>query len=229
MKPERRNSKRLAEVAFSPTSYNKNVNSKKSHIENVTIESGKKSSAAKRPRTVIENPKENDDIDVFDDTPLYDIIRLKNIETRERLFNELNISQTLIALKQSTPGSSKPTKPSNRGLAAVKRSSLPNPLPERKSLRLQKIDADSGLQLPDKEPTKYSFRSVDDRPRPPLEDLFIKDVAEWREFDDMDKLVQDKTDYLKKLTASQSYDAKTKASFDGDIPKTIQNLKINVS
>ena len=226
MKPERRNSKRLAEVAFSPTSYNKNVNSKKSHIENVTIESGKKSSAVKRPRSVIENPKEND---VIDDTPLYDIIRQKNIETRERLFNELNISQTLIALKQSTPGSSKPTKPSNRGLAAVKRSSLPNPLPERKSLRLQKIDADTGLELPEKEPTKYSFRSVDDRPRPPLEDLFIKDVAEWREFDDMDKLVEDKTDFLKKLTASQSYDAKTKASFDGDIPKTIQNLMINVS
>ena len=216
MKPERRNSKRLAEVALSPASYTDSVN----------IETDKKSNAAKRPRSVIDKPKENNDID---STPLYDIIRQKNIETRERLFNELNISQTLAELKQATPSSAKQSKPSNRGLAAVKRSSLPNLLPERKSLRLQKIDADTGLQLPDKEPTKYSIRSAEDRPRPPLEDLYPKDVADWRDFDDMEQIVQGKADYLKKLMASQSYDAKTKSSFDGDIPKTIQNLKINVS
>ncbi len=57
---------------------------------------------------------------------------------------------------------------------------------------------------------KYKFdrRSFEDRPRPPLEELGIKDVAEWRETEGLDELVEKKTNYLKKLTSSQDFDSK---------------------
>lgn len=42
---------------------------------------------------------------------------------------------------------------SRRGLASVKKEK--EILPARKSLRLQNIDADTGLKLPEKEPTMY--------------------------------------------------------------------------
>jgi hypothetical protein len=96
-------------------------------------------------------------------------------------------------------------------------------------LRLQKIDADTGLQLPDKEPTKYSFRSAEDRPRPPLEDLVIKDVAEWGETEDLDRLVEEKTKYLKMLTGSQAYDSKYKSSFERFVEQGLRKLQITVS
>ncbi len=96
-------------------------------------------------------------------------------------------------------------------------------------MRLQKIDAETGLQLPDKEPTKYSFRSAEDRPRPPLEDLLIKDVAEWGETEDLDRLVEEKTKYLKMLTGSQAYDSNHKSSFERGVEQGLSKLQISVS
>ena len=54
-------------------------------------------------------------------------------------------------------------------------------LPPRKSLRLQRIDADTGLQLPEKEPTAYSFAPVDDNPRPPCTELSLQEIVSDRE------------------------------------------------
>merc|ERR1719433_378278 len=61
-----------------------------------------------------------------------------------------------------------------RGLVVKKEAEIYEP---RKSLRLQRIDADTGIQLPEKEPTAYSFAPVDDNPRPPVADLSLEDIV----------------------------------------------------
>ena len=206
MKPTKIRPKRKASESLSPGS----------NIENVS----------KKPRNV----KTSLVVENEDEIPLYDVIRQKNIESRERLFNELKIGEVLNDLKQSEY-SSPSSKASKRGLKSVSVAEK-NLLPERKSLRLQKIDAETGLQLPEKEPTQFRVRSFEERPRPPLEDLAIKDVAEWKDVDDPEelaKLVQEKTDYLKNLTARQEYDSKHKASFDGYLADHLKKLKITVS
>jgi hypothetical protein len=55
-------------------------------------------------------------------------------------------------------------------------------------------------------------------------------VAEWRPTDDvdLDKLAEDKTDFVKKLTGSQAFDLKQKSSFDGDLEDQLKQLKITV-
>ena len=158
----------------------------------------------------------------------YEIIRQRNIETRERLFNELKIGESLNSLNQGITPSGK-AKASNRGLAAVKKAKEAAASPARKSLRLQKIDAETGLQLPEKEPTRFVVRSFEDRPRLPLEDLDLKAVAEWRETEDLDQLVEQKANYLKSLTSSQDFDSKDKSSFDGELGESLRKLQITVS
>ena len=49
--------------------------------------------------------------------------------------------------------------------------------PVRKSLRLQRIDADTGISLPEKEPTSYHIREDDTPLRPPLKELTIEDMT----------------------------------------------------
>ena len=158
----------------------------------------------------------------------YEIIRQRNIETRERLFNELKIGEALNSLSHGSTPSGK-AKASNRGLAAVKKVKEAAEAPSRKSLRLQKIDAETGLQLPEKEPTRFVVRSFEDRPRLPLEDLDLKDVAEWRQTEDLDQLVEQKAGYLKGLTSSQDFDSKSKSSFDGELEEKLRKLQITVS
>ena len=158
----------------------------------------------------------------------YEVIRQRNIETRERLFNELKIGEALNSLSHGLTPSGK-AKASNRGLAAVKKVKEAAEAPSRKSLRLQKIDAETGLQLPEKEPTRFVVRSFEDRPRLPLEDLDLKDVAEWRETEDLDQLVEQKAGYLKGLTSSQDFDSKSKSSFDGELEEKLRKLQITVS
>lgn len=64
---------------------------------------------------------------------------------------------------------------SRRGLSAPTNQKPPLE-PVRKSLRLQKIDADTGLSLPEKEPTRY-FVPDEDPQRPPLTDLTLEDLC----------------------------------------------------
>ena len=47
----------------------------------------------------------------------------------------------------------------------------------RKSLRLQKVDADTGLSLPEKEPTRYYIQEDDTPIRPALKELTIEDIT----------------------------------------------------
>ena len=81
----------------------------------------------------------------------YEKLRLENIAMRERKFNELNLSNIASDLSNLSAQTKKTV--SRRGLQS-KKENLPLE-PVRKSLRLQNIDADTGLQLPEKEPTRY--------------------------------------------------------------------------
>ena len=81
----------------------------------------------------------------------YDKIRQKNIEERERMFRELQLTESKTRLSDSLNLTKKvKTFASHRGLAAKKAQANE---PVRKSLRLQNIEAETGLKLPDKEPT----------------------------------------------------------------------------
>ena len=83
----------------------------------------------------------------------YDKIRQKNIEERQRKFQELQLNEAKTRLSDSL-NLAKKAKPSTsrRGLAAIKKEQSNNE-PVRRSLRQQKIEAETGLKLPDKEPT----------------------------------------------------------------------------
>jgi len=114
----------------------------------------------------------------------------------------------------------KKKQPSRRGLVVKKESEI---LPPRKSLRLQRVDADTGLQLPDKEPSSYSFGpAVDDNPRPPLADLDLKDIVSGAE---KGVELQDKHDFL--ATVSQSLGGiDSGASFSGNVVNQLKALKL---
>lgn len=118
----------------------------------------------------------------------YELIRLKNIEARQKMFAELEISQSKQSLSDSF-SQGKSYNASQRGLAAKK--DKVEDLPRRQSLRLQKIDADTGLQLPDKEPTVYVL--PDEHPRQALATLGLSE------------LITDPTENGTQLKTSQSF------------------------
>merc|ERR1712241_1395783 len=98
--------------------------------------------------------KEESDYD--DDYPVdYEQKRLQNIADRKAKIDELKISDISFELT-SDLNVSKNKNASRRGLSAIPQQQRQKEiLPPRKSLRLQNIDADTGLQLPEKEPTHY--------------------------------------------------------------------------
>ncbi len=115
---------------------------------------------------------------------------------------------------------------SRRGLSAPSREPVPLE-PVRKSLRLQKIDADTGLQLPDKEPTSY--RIVDDEPqRPPLTDLTLEELENNNE--DWEVTAKYFSDKVQPFLSSKKSTAK-KSIFDNPstLGSSIKALKITVS
>ena len=109
----------------------------------------------------------------------YEKIRLKNIADRQLKFNELKIEDKVSDLSSSFHEAiEKPKRNvSRRGLSAVVVPKEKVFEPVRKSLRLQKIDADTGLSLPEKEPTRYHSYEVEADLRPPLKDLSIEELT----------------------------------------------------
>ena len=98
----------------------------------------------------------------------YEKIRERNIQTRERMFRELQITTAKDKLNESLGKSKgKTSRPSKRGLAAEDRKGRSSPAePVRKAMRLQKLEADGAFKLPEKEPTAYAtFSSRDEHPR----------------------------------------------------------------
>ena len=86
----------------------------------------------------------------------YEKIRQKNIAERQRKFQELQLNEAKTRLSDSlnlAPAAKKArANTSYRGLAVKKEKEQSNE-PVRKSLRLQNIEAETGLKLPEKEPT----------------------------------------------------------------------------
>ena len=87
----------------------------------------------------------------------YEKIRQKNIEERQRKFQELQLNEAKTRLSDSlnlAPAAKKArANTSYRGLAVKKEKAEQSNEPVRKSLRLQNIEAETGLKLPEKEPT----------------------------------------------------------------------------
>jgi len=105
----------------------------------------------------------------------YEQKRLQNIADRKAKIDELKITDISFELS-SDLNVSKNKNASRRGLSAVPQQK--EILPPRKSLRLQNIDADTGLQLPEKEPTHYRIYDQYDEPqRLPLQDLNLDDLC----------------------------------------------------
>ena len=116
--------------------------------------------------------------------------------------------------------------PSKRGLAA--QAQPKEILPPRKSLRLQGIDADTGLQLPKKEPTAYFMHDTIefDRFRHELRDLKLSEFISAK-----DKDAEDVSDYLSRIANSLKIkkEPKNQSYINDNVSKSLKKLQITVS
>jgi hypothetical protein len=164
--------------------------------------------------------KENQDQD--DLLADYEILRLANIARRTSKFEELNLTEIKNQLILKTE---KKSSISRRGLSSTNAGEKISILPSRKSLRLQKIDADTGLTLPEKEPTLYF---VDQTPqRPPLTDLDMGELVQEDEKDQAFKYFHEQI----KPSLLKSESNCNKSIFDDvkNLGKNLCKLKITVS
>jgi len=187
----------------------------------------------------IKEEKENLDVDIknevsryeSDDEEMaeYEQKRLQNIADRKNKIDELKITDISLELaseiNQQQQNKSKSSY-SKRGLSAVPKEK--EILPPRKSRRLQNIDADTGLQLPEKEPTHYHIYE-DDRPeRPPLEDLGLEDLCNNNEdCETTSNYFESKVKPFIDLDTKKNV-VPTKSIFDNvaTLGKNLKNLKI---
>ena len=125
--------------------------------------------------------------------------------------------------------------PSRRGLTApLKEKEV---LPRRKSLRLQRIEADTGLQLPVKEPTSYNLMQsyYEQDVRLPLEDLALDEIMPSRDKQGGHDIEEENLAIKSKYLANISDGLKLKgvnilnATFAGDVTKKLERLRITVS
>ena len=114
---------------------------------------------------------------------------------------------------------------SKRGLAVQRKEK--EILPPRKSLRLQGIDAETGLQLPEKEPTQYFINGlVDDEHRLPLKELKLDEIISSK---DRSSKVECVSKYLKNITHSvKAKNEGEKKDFGDDVYSRLKQLKITV-
>merc|ERR1711997_1150674 len=158
----------------------------------ITCESCKMPPLGKSPnpkglKRKIKEEKENLDVDIkneatsyeSDDEEMaeYERKRLQNIADRKNKIDELKITDISLELASEINQQQQKAKSSysKRGLSAIPKEK--EILPPRKSRRLQNIDADTGLQLPEKEPTHYHIYEPEEHLRPPLEDLSLEDLC----------------------------------------------------
>ena len=100
-------------------------------------------------------------------------------------------------------------------------------MPPRKSLRLQRIEADTGLQLPEKEPTTYFMSDDVEEENYPLKDLELSEVVSKKDKNgEVEKVSKYLHDISNELNIKEEHQ---KESFSGDTIKHLQELKITVS
>ena len=119
---------------------------------------------------------------------------------------------------------------SRRGLSApVPKEKVPLE-PVRKSLRLQRIDADTGLTLPEKEPTSYYMYQDDSPQRPPTTDLTLEEICNNNEdWESTEAYFKDKV--VPYMDHESKKSVLNKSIFD-DVSKLgqgLKSLKITVS
>ena len=114
--------------------------------------------------------------------------------------------------------------PSKRGLAS--QTQPKEILPARKSLRLQGIDADTGLKLPEKEPSAYFLYDTTEISRHELRDLKLSEFISAK-----DKDVEDVSNYLTRIAHSLKIkEEQSKNNYLNDnVSKSLQKLKVTVS
>ena len=147
----------------------------------------------------------------------YELIRQKNILERQKMFEQLDFGSAKASVLATTPKAG----PSKRGLAASKPKMEAGPV--RQSLRLQKLDAETGLKLPEKEPTMYN--TVDNHPPLPFEDLELDTIANLNGDDDEEdaEILEEKRKFLDTISNCKVGD-KGRTSFGEDFNETEQAL-----
>ena len=110
--------------------------------------------------------------------------------------------------------------------AAKKDKKDSSPQPIRKSLRLQKQEADSSLSLPEKEPAYYTPTTVqDEHPRRPLKTLELADVVSEHD------LLEEKEVFMERVskTLDKKAEGDREPSFGLDVKTRLDKLEITVS
>ena len=161
----------------------------------------------------------------------YEKIRLKNIADRQLKFNELKIEDKVLDLSSSLIEKPK-RNVSRRGLSAVVVPKEKVFEPVRKSLRLQKIDADTGISLPEKEPTRYHSYENEADLRPPLKDLSIEELTNNNNDDELETISKYFGDQVKPYITDTDHKNHAGNSIFHDIKnldKNLKKLKITVS
>jgi len=174
-----------------------------------------------------EQLSQNGPIDDIDEPSEYELLRQRNIEERRLMFQQLDIEESkreaTLAAGISSDNDGKYV-PSKRGLAAQPR--VKEILPPRKSLRLQNISAETGLKLPEKEPTKYfTYDPTEvENSRQPLRNLELNEFISEK---DKSAEPEDVSKYLTRITESISTKDTilTKTSFEG-VPQRLKQLRI---
>lgn len=164
--------------------------------------------------------KEDIEDDFDEDIPDYERQRMKNIAERQNKFDELRLNDLVHDVSAEYAVKNSRTAASRRGLSAPQhQSKISNNEPVRKSLRLQKIDADTGLSLPEKEPTHY-FITENENPRPALTDLTLEDLCNNN--DDCPILSQYFNTFSKFMNESKKFSKDFTT-----LEKRLKSLKIN--
>ena len=108
-------------------------------------------------------------------------------------------------------------------------------LPPRKSLRLQGVDADTGVKLPEKEPSRYfQYESYEENVKHPLRDLELHEILSRK---DKEEDINTISSYLagvvdnleKKKTTKSDKNVQYKYEFDENVSALTKRLKIKVS
>jgi len=173
----------------------------------------------------LENVEESDSDDELCE---YEKIRKRNIAERQRKLAELNLIKLASDLSSAMPGTSKKIA-SRRGLSAPKKEKENLPLePVRKSLRLQNIDADTGLTLPEKEPTRYHIIEDDWVARPPLTDLTLEEITNEDKYASISDYFKDSVEPFVQDKKTNMTSAGSKSIFENtkSLAKSLKTLKI---
>ena len=108
-------------------------------------------------------------------------------------------------------------------------------LPPRKSLRLQGVDADTGVKLPEKEPSRYfQYESYEENVKHPLRDLELHEILSRKDKEEdintISSYLAGVVDNLEKKKATKSdKNVQYKYEFDENVSALTKRLKIKVS